>query len=104
VLAHNVFFSLRDNSSTAVAALLADCHRYLVDHPGVVFYGAGTASDIDRPVSDRAYDVALCVVFADRAAHDVYQASPPHQEFIARNKANWQQVRVFDAMVDAPSK
>jgi len=101
--AHNVFFSLIDASRPAVTALVHDCHKYLADHPGVVFYAAGTLSDVDRPVSDRDYDVALHVVFTDRAAHDAYQSAPAHLEFIARNKANWKKVRVFDSDVSAPS-
>ena len=101
MLAHNVFFSLNDASHSAVEALVSDCHKYLADHPGVVFYAAGTPSDINRPVTDRDYDVALHVVFTHRAAHDTYQAASAHQEFIARNKANWKKVRVFDSDVDA---
>jgi quinol monooxygenase YgiN len=104
MLAHNVFFSLNDASQSAIQALVNECHKYLADHPGMVFYAAGTLSDIDRPVSDRDYDVALHVVFTDRAAHDAYQAAPAHQEFIARNKANWKKVRVFDSDVGAAAR
>jgi hypothetical protein len=103
MFAHNVFFSLNDASPSAIQALVHDCHKYLSDHQGVVFYAAGTLSDIDRPVSDRDYDVALHVVFTDRADHDAYQAAPGHQEFIARNKANWKKVRVFDSDVSHAS-
>jgi len=99
MFAHSVFFSLNDASPTAVSNLVRECHKYLADHPGVVFYAAGTLSDVDRPVSDRDYDVALHVVFSERSAHDAYQTAPAHLEFIARNKANWKKVRVFDADV-----
>ena len=104
MLAHNVFFSLHDNSPAAIASLVADCHKYLSRHPGEVFYAAGTLSDVDRPVSDRDYDVALHVVFTDRAALDAYAVAPRHQEFIAANKANWKKVRVFDSVVSGPPK
>lgn len=104
LLVHNVFFSLQDNSEAAKTALVNACHKYLRDHPGVVFYAAGTVSDVDRPVSDRDYDVALHVVFTDRAAHDVYQQAPPHLQFIAENKANWKQVRVFDSYATSGPK
>lgn len=100
MLAHNVFFSLHDASPAAIQSLVADCHKYLSDHPGVVFYAAGTVSDVNRPVSDRDYDVALHLVFTDRAAHDAYQDAPAHQEFIERNQHNWKQVRVFDSDVE----
>jgi hypothetical protein len=48
-------------------------------------------------VNDRDFDVALQVMFSDRAAHDRYQTDERHLAFIAENKANWQRVRVFDA-------
>jgi len=104
MLAHNVFFSLHNADPASIQGLVEECHRYLADHLGVVFYAAGTVSEINRPVSDRDYDVALHVVFTDRAAHDAYQAAPAHQEFIARNQHNWKKVRVFDSDVNAPKK
>ncbi|MGE0607094.1 MAG: Dabb family protein, partial [Pirellulales bacterium] len=70
MLVHNVFFALKDKSSAAVESLIAASHKYLTNHPGSVFYSVGTCSDLSRPVNDRDYDVALHVVFKDRAAHD----------------------------------
>ena len=29
MIAHNVYFTLGDNSPAAVAAMIEDCHRYL---------------------------------------------------------------------------
>ena len=68
MIAHNVYFTLHDNSSAAVQAMIDDCHRYLAPMPGIVFYAAGTPLDADSASSDRGYDVALHVVFQDRAA------------------------------------
>ncbi|SRR5260370_848320 len=100
MLAHMVYFSLKDNSADARKKLLAACDKYLSKHPGEVFYGAGIiAADLDRPVNDRDFDVALHLVFADRAAHDKYQDAPRHKQFIEENKDNWKKVRVFDALV-----
>lgn len=99
-LAHNVFFTLKDPSSENIDALVAACHRYLKSHPGVVFFAAGTlVEELQRPVNDRAFHVALHVVFEDKAAHDVYQTAPDHLTFIEQNKAGWEQVRVFDSYV-----
>ena len=42
------------------------------------------------------YAVGLCTVFADRDGHDVYQVHELHKEFIARNKALWSRVQVYD--------
>ena len=102
MLSHSVFFTLHDNSPAAVQRMVAACKTYLTDHPGTRFCAAGPLADeFQRPVNDRAFDVALHVVFADRAAHDAYQQAPRHLKFIEENKANWKQVRVFDAWVES---
>lgn len=101
MLAHDVYFTLTDNSPKRINALVESCKKYLVDHPGVVYFACGTVADYDRPVNDRAFDVALKVVFKDRASHDQYQTAPTHVQFIEENRANWKQVRVFDADVEA---
>jgi hypothetical protein len=99
-LAHNVYFTLYDSSDKSVDAMVAACHKYLKDHPGVVFFAAGKVSmDLARPVNDRMFDVALHVVFSDKAAHDTYQTAAAHVKFIDENKAGWKQVRVFDSYV-----
>jgi hypothetical protein len=102
MLAHSVFFSLHDNSPAAIAKLVAACKTYLADHPGVVFFAAGTLNpDLARAVNDRAFDVALHVVFDSKASHDAYQTAPTHLAFIAESKDNWKQVRIFDADVES---
>jgi hypothetical protein len=101
MLSHSVYFTLNDNSSAAVKRLVAACKTYLSDHPGTLFFSAGTLADeFQRTVNDRDFDVALHVVFTDSAAHDAYQAAPRHQKFIEENRGNWKQVRVFDAWVE----
>ncbi len=100
MLAHNVYFTLHDASDAAADRLVAACHKYLKDHPGVVFFAAGkVALELARPVNDRMFHVALHVVFSDWAAHDAYQAAPSHKTFIEEQQANWRQVRVFDSEV-----
>lgn len=100
MLGHMVYFRLKDNSPAAIEAMLAACRKYLNGHPGTVFFGVGTlVPDLAREVNDRDFDVALQVVFADRAAHDAYQVHERHVKFIEENKPNWAKVRVFDADV-----
>jgi hypothetical protein len=99
-LAHNVFFALKDNSPQAKAKLVDACKKYLTKHPGEVFFAAGTiAEELNRPVNDRDFDVALHIVFKDRASHDKYQEAERHKQFIAECKDNWKKVRVFDSLV-----
>ena len=100
LLAHNVFFTLKDSSADAKQALVSACHKYLSGHDGVVFYSAGgLVKDLTRDVNDRDFDVALHVIFKDRKSHDDYQKHERHLAFIEENRANWAQVRVFDSYV-----
>jgi hypothetical protein len=99
MIAHNVYFTLNDSRPRAVQAMIEDCHRYLAPLPGIVFYAAGTACEVDRAVSDGDYDVALHVVFEDRAALDAYMNAPKHIEFMEKHEGNWKDVRVFDSNV-----
>jgi hypothetical protein len=100
MLAHDVFFTLFDASPKAIDDMVAACHKYLKDHPGVVFFAAGKCGEeFNRPVNDRMYHVALHVYFKDKEAHDVYQTAGDHVKFIEENKAKWKQVRVFDSWV-----
>lgn len=99
-LAHSVFFTLHDASEAAQEALVAACQKYLAGDPSMVYFAVGTlVQELQRPVNDRDFHVALHVVFRSKADHDAYQQTPQHLQFIAENKANWKQVRVFDAFV-----
>lgn len=101
MIAHNVYFCLKDATDANRSALVSACQTYLKDHPGVVFFAAGLLeTDLARPVNDRDFDVALHVVFRTRADHDLYQDAPLHLRFIAENKETWAKVRVFDSVVD----
>jgi hypothetical protein len=100
LLAHIVYFSLKDSSPAGKDKLVAACKKHLSGHPGEVFFAAGTlCEDLKREVNDLDFDVALHIVFKDKAAHDQYQTAPRHDQFINENKADWKKVRVFDSYV-----
>lgn len=97
-LAHMVFFTLADRTPANRDALVAGCKKYLTGHEGTVYFSVGTrAEDFKRDVNDLDYDVALHMVFKNKAAHDKYQSAPRHEKFIEENKALWGKVRVFDS-------
>ena len=101
MLAHHVYFALHDQTPAARDRLLAACRKYLSGHPGEIFFAVGTlAEELNRPVNDRNFDVALHIVFDNQRSHDVYQDAPRHVQFIEDNKANWKKVRVFDSVVE----
>lgn len=98
MLSHDVYFTLKDKKN--IDKLVQACHKYLSGHPGEVFYGAGPrAQDLERDVNDLGFDVGLHIVFKNKAAHDMYQDAPRHQQFIDENKGDWAKVRVFDSYV-----
>ena len=97
-IGHMVYFKLKDATPENRQKLVDACDKYLADHDGVVFYSAGViADDFKREVNDRDWDVALHLVFTDKAAHDKYAVDKEHQKFIDENKENWAKVRVFDS-------
>jgi hypothetical protein len=102
MLAHNVYFTLKDNSDTAKKKLVEACKKYLTPHSGIVFFACGTlATALQRPVNDRDFDVALHIVFTNQEEHDKYQEAALHLKFIEENRDNWRKVRVFDSVVEA---
>jgi hypothetical protein len=98
LLSHDVYFTMKDRKN--VDKLVAACHKYLSGHTGEVFYAAGPrAKDLEREVNDKDFDVALHIVFKDKASQDQYQDAPRHKQFIDENKDDWAKVRVFDSYV-----
>lgn len=99
MLSHAVYFTMKDKDT--IEPLIGSCRTHLTNHPGALSFSVGTcAHDYDRQVNDRAFDVALEIIFESHAAHDTYQTSDRHQQFIADNAEKWSQVRVFDVEVD----
>jgi hypothetical protein len=97
MISHDVYFTLIDNSAEARATLLAACRKYLTDHPDQISFACGTrAEGFARPVNDRDWDVSLHIVFTDKEAHDRYQDSARHHQFVAESQPNWVRARVFD--------
>ena len=100
MLSHDVYFTLHDASPAAKNQLVVACKKYLADHPGVVWFDAGVrVPDLQREVNDQDFDVALHVVFQDKASHDRYQTAPRHLQFIEESREQWKKVRVFDSWV-----
>ena len=100
-LSHDVYFTLQEPSEAKRAELVAACRKYLTGHEGVLFFSAGVvAGELDRPVNDRDFDVALHMTFDGEASHDKYQEAARHKQFIDEQQKNWKKVRVFDSLVE----
>lgn len=98
MLSHTVYFALNDASEAAQQRLVDAAKKYLVDHPGIVFFGVGKlCKELARPVNDHDFEIGINLVFESKEAHDSYQIAPLHQKFIEEMKSNWKKVRVFDS-------
>jgi Stress responsive A/B Barrel Domain len=99
---HHVYFWLKPQTPQAAREQLAeDCRTILTKIPKVQHLWAGPPAGTTRDIVDNSYDIGLCVVLDDSAAHDVYQSHPHHLEFIARNKAHWDRVKVYDFLSES---
>lgn len=105
-LAHMVFFALKDHSKESRDRFIASCEKYLSEHEGTVYFSVGTIAedkDVQEPVSVKDFDVALHVVFENKAAKARYLASERHKKFVDENLSSFAGVRVFDSFL-RPSK
>lgn len=94
---HVVLFWLKkDSPAEARPQLLDDCRAYLAKIPTIKFIDAGRPAMTPRDVVDNSYDVGLVTVFDNREGHDIYQVHELHQQFIARNKPNFDRVLIYD--------
>jgi hypothetical protein len=99
-LAHMVYFTLASDTPENQQKLIEGCEKYLGGHDGVVYFSVGAlAKDLKREVNDQGFQVALHLVFENKAAYEKYAPHPRHEKFIAENKSLWSKVRVFDSYV-----
>ena len=95
---HCVFFTIKEGTpASAVDAQIADGTSLLGQIPTVRELKTGRRDEtVNREVSVTDYEIGLMVLFNDKADSEVYADHPLHLEYIAKNKANWTQVRVCD--------
>jgi hypothetical protein len=97
MLSHIVIFWTDPARAGAAEELLAGANHYLKDIPGVVHFHAGRMSPSHRPVVDQSYQVALNLLFPDKAAEQAYQVHPLHLEFVEKVfKPTCKKVLIYD--------
>ena len=104
-IGHMVFFQLKDNSAENQKKLVAACKKYLKNHEGVLHFSAGArGTEFAADVNAKDFDVALHLVFKNKAAYDKYLPHADHQKFIAENKDLWKGVKVYDSLLELDAK
>lgn len=95
---HSVYFTLNEGLTSDDRTDLEAGLAALIKAPSIQDAFIGTPASTDRPVIDKAYDYALILRFADKAAHDDYQVHPIHDTFRDDCARYWQTVRIFDTV------
>lgn len=97
-MAHAVYFDLKDPRDTE--ALMRDCLARLEGIPGVRALEVGErCAEFKTPRNNQEFEVALWVLFDDRAAHDGYQVHPQHRALVEEWMPKLAGIEVFDAWV-----
>lgn len=84
MFSHVVIFWTKPGLANAADELLAGMERYLKPIPGVLSFHAGRMARSHRAVVDQTYQVALNLLFPDKATQDAYQVHPLHLEFVEK--------------------
>ena len=96
MFSHIVIFWTRTDDPAAADRLLAGAQEYLANIPGVLSFHVGKPVPSPRAVVESSYQVALNLVFANKADQDAYQIHPSHLAFVEALSPLWQRVAVYD--------
>ena len=84
MFSHVVVFWTKSDIPDAADQLIEGAENYLRNIPGALHFHIGKMATSERPVVDQTYQVALNIVFNDKATQDAYQVHPQHVEFIEK--------------------
>jgi hypothetical protein len=84
MFSHVVIFFTDPENPAAADLLIEGCEKYLRPIPGVLSFHVGRMVPSHRPVVDQSYQVALNLIFPDKASQDAYQIHPLHVEFVEK--------------------
>ena len=95
---HHVYFWVKEECKTTEGIESFEAGlQSLMEIPSVVQGSFGTpAATEERGPVDNSWDYALIINFEDVKGHDEYQVHPIHDDFVAKFKDIWSQVRVSD--------
>ena len=99
-LIHTVYFYIKDGVTEEQKKQFENGLIKLGTVPGIISYFWGPpAKTPKRDVIDDSYAYAINVHFKNLADQDVYQEHPDHLEFIELYKDLWEEVKVYDNIV-----
>ena len=97
MFSHVVIFWTKPELPNAADELVAGMEKYLRPIPGVLSFHVGRMVKSHRDVVDQSYQVALNLVFSNKASQDAYQVDPLHIEFVEKCfKPNCARAVIYD--------
>jgi Stress responsive A/B Barrel Domain len=97
---HTVYFWLQDGLNKAQLEEFEQGIQSLVGIPHLQRGYWGKPAGTPRDVVDNSYTYSLTFFFETTANHDTYQIDEVHEVFVAKNKAKWKRVQVYDALTN----
>jgi len=98
MLIHSVYFWLKSGLTAAERShFKAEVGKLAAVGSISQIYVGEPAKIAERSVTDRSFDVALTIIFADGPSHDAYQVDPIHLAFVSGNTETWTKVQVYDS-------
>ncbi len=84
MFSHVVIFWTDPANPTSADELIAGMEQYLRPIPGALHFHIGKMVSSPRAVVEQSYQVALNLVFPDKATEAEYQVHPLHLEFLEK--------------------
>lgn len=102
---HSIYILMKDTGSDAVERQLQLGRRLLTGHPGQIGFSAAVLAtglvrhqQVPYLQNYTAFTVSFHFVWENAAAHDEYQTSDRHRQFIAQSNSNWERLIVLDSV------
>ncbi|MES2697914.1 MAG: Dabb family protein [Verrucomicrobiota bacterium] len=99
-----VYFKLADRLPRTRTRFIDYCRKYLSRYPGQIHFSVGPRDvELQREVNARDFDVAMNMIFADKAAYEAYANADRHKEFIFQTAGMSTARKVYDSFIDKPA-
>ena len=97
---HITLFTLADRSLKTRTRFIEACHKYLSNHKGQTHFSVSVrATEVERAVVDKDYDVAMVMMFENKDYYNAYATDPRHEEYITVVAGMSISRRVFDSYI-----
>lgn len=85
IMMHSTYFKLEMGASSAIRdSYMETCRAFLSGSKGMMSFWVGEiAEDMNRPVNDKAFHIAMNQMFESKAMFDIYNGHDPrHDQFV----------------------